>query len=188
MKLSLQASDYSVRLDTEILSCCQVTNAISIRDQNMIILVFLGKIFIIDHLLSSLWTETKWADRSIVPLPHMCLHHCSVPACADHGIYLPELYTGSPGWLCLGAQSSPTLCDPMDCSLPGFSVHRDSPGKNTGVGCHALIQEIFLTQGSNPGLLHCRQILYCVSHQGLVCLCNSLCPGISLPTATIFWL
>ena len=36
----------------------------------------------------------------------MCLRHCSVPACADHGIYLPELYTGSLGWLCLVAQSS----------------------------------------------------------------------------------
>ena len=36
----------------------------------------------------------------------------------------------------------------------------DSPGKNTGVGCHALLQGVFLTQGSNPGLLHCRQILY----------------------------
>ena len=78
----------------------------------------------------------------------MCLRHCSVPACADHGIYLPELYTGSLGWLCLVAQSSPTLCDPVDCSLPGFSVHRDSPGKNTWVGCQALIKEIFLTQGS----------------------------------------
>ena len=33
-------------------------------------------------------------------------------------------------------------------------------GKNTGVGCHFLLQGIFLTQGSNPGLLHCRQILY----------------------------
>ena len=33
-----------------------------------------------------------------------------------------------------------TLCDPMDCSPPGSSVHRDSPGKNTGVGCHALLQ------------------------------------------------
>jgi len=41
-----------------------------------------------------------------------------------------------------------------------------SPGKNTGVGCHSLLQLIFLTQGSNPGLLHCRQILYCLSHQG----------------------
>ena len=39
---------------------------------------------------------------------------------------------------------------------PLFSVHRDSPGKNTGVGCHALLQGIFPTQGSNPGLLHCR--------------------------------
>ena len=43
-------------------------------------------------------------------------------------------------------QSCPTLYDPMDCSPPGFSVHEDSPGKNTGVGCHALLQGIFLTQ------------------------------------------
>ena len=42
----------------------------------------------------------------------------------------------------------------------------DFPGKNTGVGCHSLLQGIFPTQGSNPGLLHCRQILYCLSHQG----------------------
>ena len=41
-----------------------------------------------------------------------------------------------------------------------------SPGNSTGVGCHALLQGIFLTQGLNPGLLHCRQILYCLSHQG----------------------
>ena len=46
-----------------------------------------------------------------------------------------------------------TLCDPMDCSLPGSSVHEDSPGKNTGVGCHALFQGIFLTQESNLRLL-----------------------------------
>ena len=42
----------------------------------------------------------------------------------------------------------------------------DSPAKNTGVGCHALLQGIFPTQGLNPGLLHCRQILYQPSHQG----------------------
>ena len=46
----------------------------------------------------------------------------------------------------------------------GFS--RDFPGKNTGVGCHFLLQEIFPTQGLNPGLLHCRQMLHCLSHQG----------------------
>ena len=42
----------------------------------------------------------------------------------------------------------------------------DFPGKNTGVGCHFLLQGIFPTQGSNPGLPHCRQTLYCLSHQG----------------------
>ena len=54
----------------------------------------------------------------------------------------------------------------MDCSLPGSSVHGDSPSKNTGVGCHALLQGIFPTQGLNPGLPHCRWILYHLSHQG----------------------
>ena len=46
-------------------------------------------------------------------------------------------------------QSCLTLRDPMDCSPPGSSVHGDSPGKNTGVGCHAFLQGIFPTQGSN---------------------------------------
>ena len=41
----------------------------------------------------------------------------------------------------------------------------DSPGKNTGVGCQALLQGIFPIQGSNPGLLHCRQILYHLNHR-----------------------
>ena len=68
--------------------------------------------------------------------------------------------------LCLVAQSCPTLCNPMDCSPPGSSVHGDSPGKNTGVGCHTLLKGIFPTQGLNPGLPHCRQILYQLSSQG----------------------
>ena len=42
-----------------------------------------------------------------------------------------------PYGVCLVAQSYLTLCDPMDCSPPGSSFHGDSPGKNTGVGCHA---------------------------------------------------
>ena len=56
--------------------------------------------------------------------------------------------------LCLVAQSSLTLRP------------HDSPGKNTGVGCHALLQGIFPTQGSNWGLLHCRQILYQLNYEG----------------------
>ena len=42
----------------------------------------------------------------------------------------------------------------------------DSPSKNPGMGSHSLLHRIFLTQGSNPGLLHCRRILYPLSHQG----------------------
>ena len=57
-------------------------------------------------------------------------------------------------------------CDPTDCSPLGSSVHGDSPGKNTGVGCCAIFQGIFPTQQSNPGLSHCRWILYHLSHQG----------------------
>ena len=67
---------------------------------------------------------------------------------------------------CLVTQLCPTLCDPEDYSPLDSSVHRDSPGKNTGVGCHALPQGIFSTQESNPGLPHCRRILYCLSHRG----------------------
>ena len=58
-----------------------------------------------------------------------------------------------------------TLCNPMDCSPPGFSVHGDSPDKSTVVCCHALLQGVFPTPGSNPGLLHCRRILYSLNHQ-----------------------
>ena len=54
----------------------------------------------------------------------------------------------------------------MDYSPPVSSVHGDSPGKNNEVSCHTLLQGIFLTQGSNPGLPHCRWILYHLSHQG----------------------
>ena len=66
----------------------------------------------------------------------------------------------------LVARLCPTLCDPRDGSPPGSSVYGDSPGKNPGVRCHALLQGIFPTQGSNPDLLHSRWILYHLSHQG----------------------
>ena len=68
--------------------------------------------------------------------------------------------------LCLVVQSCSTLCDPMDCSPPGSSVQGDSPGKNSEVGCHALLQGIFPTQRLNPDLPPCRQILYHLTHQG----------------------
>ena len=64
----------------------------------------------------------------------------------------------------LVTQLCPTLCDPMDCSPPGCSW--DSLGKNTGVSGNFLLQGIFPTQESSLGLLHCRQIVYHLNHQG----------------------
>ena len=58
------------------------------------------------------------------------------------------------------------LYGPKDYSRPGSSVLGDSPGKNIGVDCHALLQRVSPTQGSNPGLPYCRRILYGLSHQG----------------------
>ena len=56
-----------------------------------------------------------------------------------------------------------TLYDPTDTRL---LRPWDFLGKSTGVSCHCLLPGIFPTQGLNPGLLHCRQMLYCLSHQG----------------------
>ena len=70
-------------------------------------------------------------------------------------------------YCCLVAQSCLTLCDAMDCSPPGSSFHGTYfPGENTGVGFHSLLPGIFHTQGSNLGLLHCRQMLCHLSCQG----------------------
>ena len=55
--------------------------------------------------------------------------------------------------LCSVAQSCLTLCNPIHCSPLGSSVHGDSPGRNSGVGCHALLQGIFPTQGSRDSTL-----------------------------------
>ena len=71
-------------------------------------------------------------------------------------------------------QSCLTLYDPMNYTYSQWN----SPDQNTGVGSLFLLQEIFLTQGSKPGLPHCRQIFYQLSHQGnslkILFLSNSL--------------
>ena len=128
----------------------------------------------------------------------------AVSGVAHSWTWLKQLSSSSSSIVyCEVTQSCPTLCDPVDCSLPGFSVHgilqarilewvtisfsrgsswpRDRTrvscigvrhfnlwatreAQNTGVGSLALLQGIFPTQGSNPGLPHCRQILYQLSH------------------------
>ena len=63
--------------------------------------------------------------------------------------------------------SSSECCSVISNSLQHRGLYSpwNSPGKNTGMSCHALLQGIFPTQGSKPGHLHCKWILYCLSHQ-----------------------
>ena len=63
-------------------------------------------------------------------------------------------------------QAFPTLCDRVDSSPPGSSVHRIFQAGMLEWAAIPFSRGIFLTQGSNPGWLHCRQILYCLNHHG----------------------
>ena len=75
-------------------------------------------------------------------------------------------------WRCFYKSESVSCLVMSDSLWPHGSWHTrllcpwNSPEKNIGVGCHSLLQWIFLSQGSNPGLPHCRQSFYCLSHQG----------------------
>ena len=73
----------------------------------------------------------------------------------------------------LVTQSCLTLCHPMDCSRMGSSVMEFSR-QEYWMGSHFLLQGIFLTQGLNLGFLHCRQILYPLSHQGSLSINDSI--------------
>ena len=89
--------------------------------------------------MSTLNTFTQNEQSGSLARSYACMHVCSVTSVVS------------------------TLCSPMDFSPPGSSVHEDSSGKNTGVGCHALLQGIFLIEGLNLNpfcALHCRWLLY----------------------------
>ena len=96
----------------------------------------------------------------IVPLGVLEKHHPTDPPILSEWVqasvacFLLQEVEVLVAWLCL------TLCDPTDHSPTRLLCPWDFPGKNTGVGGHSLLQGIFLTQGSNPHLLHSRQILY----------------------------
>ena len=103
------------------------------------------------HLL--LWYIIYWRDK-LLTWRWLASHSVS-----GYSLECTLIATG----VCVHTQSCLTLCDPMDYSPPGSSLHGIFPGKNTRVGCHFLLQGIFPTQGLNPHLLrllHCRWILY----------------------------
>ena len=107
-------------------------------------------------------SRIKW---KVQRFPVCVLHPC-MPLLSTFSIGIVHLLQSLTYCVCLVVQLCSTLCNTMDYSPPGSSVYEDSPGKNTGLGCHALLQGIFPTQGLNPGLPHCRWILCHLSHQG----------------------
>ena len=123
------------------------------------------------ELWVSCWTIYRMVLQLVVSSSSSSLD-CEQPEGWQCGLLISRCSELVPGKLKVKAivsQSCLTLWDAMECSLPGSSVHGIFPGKDTAVGCHFLLQGIFLTQGSNPGFLHCRQILYQVSCHGSLC-------------------
>ena len=120
------------------------------------------------NLISPVWACALTGPISIPLLPGLLAiptSHASSPTV----ILFPSAFLERSCTVCACsvAQSCPTLCDPMDCSWPGSSVHGDSAGKNTGVSCH------FLFQGNlpNPGIelrspALQEDFFYHLSHQG----------------------
>ena len=95
-----------------------------------------------------------WRQIWTAGISHSCM--CTFIQC---GLFVYNWFS------CLVVQLCPTLCDPRPVARHA-PMSTDFPGKDTGVGCHFLLQGIFPAHGSNPVLLHCRQILYHLSYQG----------------------
>ena len=100
---------------------------------------FLGTSLVVQWLRTRLPMQGMWV-QSLVGELRSYMPQGSWNLSQNKNKYLKKYYA----FLCS------VTCHPMDCSLPGSSVH---PGRNTGVGCHFLLQGMFLTQGSNPCLL-----------------------------------
>ena len=108
------------------------------------------------HGQRSLTGYSPWVIRESAMTKHICMH----------SLLTLDFFFLIEGTVCV-------LCSVISDSLQSYGLKSarllspwDSPGKNTGVGCHAFLQQIFPTQELNPGLLHWLQILYHQSHQG----------------------
>ena len=104
----------------------------------------------------------SWQLSSLFPLVSSSFqapHFSALPLCASLSALICWFWKGSVDVCSVTLVTSHSAT----CGLQPTWLLRpwDSPGKNTGVGCHALLQGIVLIQASNPQLLHCRQILYC---------------------------
>ena len=108
-----------------------------------------------------------WHAESFSSFSHLRVHLCFILSFSQSAIYWAPP-TAKHCWRC-SRWSRSVVSDslrPYGLSPTRLLHPWNFPGQSTGVGCHFLLQGIFLTQGLNPGLLHCRQILNWLSHQG----------------------
>ena len=110
---------------------------------------------------------------------HVCVHTCLLVYTQVHACVYAKLL-----------QSCLILCCPGDCSPPGSSIHGDFPGKNTRMGCQALLQGIFPTRGSDLDLLHCRhqesphKYTHACKHKRSWCTCIHIHTRVCIRTLT----
>ena len=111
------------------------------------------------------WSELPCPSPGDLPNPGIKLTSLMFPALAGRFFITSTTWEGliEDSVLVLVVQLCPTL---RDCSLPGSSVHGILPAGILEWAGIPFSRRIFLTQGSNLGLLHCRQTLSCLSHQG----------------------
>ena len=132
-------------------------NIISWKDYSFIIQLFwCPALSLIFHLLLFMSFFFHFASFNTYNLTANSLSLCAPPSISGRILSL----------LSVSHSVLSNSLQPHGLQPPRLLCPWDSPGKNTGVGCHFLLQGIFLTQGLNPGLLQCRQILYHLSHQG----------------------
>ena len=113
----------------------------------------------ISYMHIHLWPFFQFLKKITFPfhlLPRLATHTLTCVQCGYQPVWTPTSFLLNKLHMCVhtkSLQSCPTLWNTMDCTSSGASVHGDSPGKNIGRGCCALLQRIFPSQGSNLHLL-----------------------------------
>ena len=139
-----------------------------VNDELVLFRVFKPKTYTSSFVLSLQCFETSYIF--LAHLHWLCKYYFYIVV--DQGFLTLHYWYFEPGGSLSWGAISCVLCSVVSDSLRPHGLWParllcpwDSPGKNTGVDCHSMLQRIFPTQGSNPGLLHCWQILYRLSYR-----------------------
>ena len=148
--------------------------------------MYVGYMQMLWHLIQEIWTSSDlgthggsvlelipWWYQGITVHTYLIHWHAShhthlTPHSSTHTPYVVHTSTYTPQWKSESVSHSVVFdsLQPMDCSLPGSSVHGILQARILEWIAIPFSRGIFLTQGSNLGLLHCWWVLYCLSHQG----------------------